>query len=72
MKNSTIIIIGIVGVAIVYYMLKQQPSQKEKVAKKKPFAPSYLNVKIKSGAEFNNQNAQQSQEEESEFCGCGA
>jgi hypothetical protein len=74
MKNSTIIIIGIVGVAIAYYMLRK-PTKKQLDKVSKPFKPSALGLQIEqqAGAEFNNQqNTQQSQEEESEFCGCGA
>ncbi len=72
MKNSTIIIIGIVGVAIAYYMLRK-PTQKQRGNVTKPFKPSGMNMQVQAGAEFNNQqNTQQSQEEDSEFCGCGA
>jgi hypothetical protein len=71
MKNSTIIIIGIVGVAIAYYMLRK-PTQKQRGNVTKPLKPS-ANMQVQAGAEFNNQqNTQQSQEEDSEFCGCGA
>jgi len=75
MKNSTIIIIGIVGVAIAYYMLRKKPAQKLQGTKPKPFKPTALGMELQeqAGVQFNNQqNTQQSQEEDSEFCGCGA
>jgi hypothetical protein len=71
MRNSTIIIIGIVGVAIAYYMLRTPTQKQGKV--KKPFKPQAGTITEQAGVQFNNQkNTQQSQEEESEFCGCGA
>ena len=73
MKNSTIIIIGIVGVAIAYYMLRK-PTQKQGEGKIKPFTPKSGNIQAQAGNEFNNPKTQQTQEseEDSEFCGCGA
>jgi hypothetical protein len=72
MKNSTLIIIGIVGVAIAYYMLRKPTQKQGKVTK--PFKPQAGTITVQAGQEFNKPNTQeQSQmEEDSEFCGCGA
>lgn len=72
MKNSTLIIIGVVGVAIAYYMLRKPTQKQGKVTK--PFKLQAGTITTQAVQEFNNPNTQQQSqiEENSEFCGCGA